>query len=522
MHASAERFADREALVDAAERLSYAQVQRQVAGLAQGLRDAGLDRGDRVGVWLDASVPQVVSIYASSKASGVFVPMHHGLFPKQAAHIIDDCEMKVLITDSSRIGKLKDLLPQLKSLQQIVIVDSDGPPGERGELDFDQLCQSDPDHPWQDKSIEKDLAAIIYTSGSTGKPKGVMLSHANLLAGAEIVSDYLSISHGDRLLAVLPFSFDAGLNQLTTAFQQGAALVLMRFLFAREIVAKLASERITGLAGVPSLWSLLAQPSSTLSATDLPDLRYITNTGGAMQQKVLSSLRDALPTTKVFLMYGLTEAFRSTYLPPEELDRRPTSIGKAIPNSEIMVINDNGKRCGPDEIGQLIHHGPTVAMGYWGHPKLTAEIFRPHPFPPPGSADAGKVVYSGDMVKLDAEGFLYFVGREDNQLKSAGFRVSPTEVEEALFECAALQDAAVIGLPDPVLGHRICAFVVPAEGTYVDGDDLLAECAAVIPRHMVPKSVEVVDSLPKTGNGKIDYQALLRLSQSGAFMEASR
>lgn len=356
--------------------------------------------------------------------------------------------------------------------------------------------------------IEKDLAAILYTSGSSGKPKGVMLNHAQIIAGSSIVASYLEITHTDRILAILPFSFDAGLNQLMTAFQQGGTLVLMTFIFAREIIQTLLTERITGLAGVPSLWSLLAQSNSTLQRYAFPNLRYIANTGGRMPQSVLRVLRQALPATKIFLMYGLTEAFRSTYLPPEELDRRPTSIGKAIPNTEILVINERGQLCQPGEAGELVHRGPTVGMGYWAQPDLTARVFRPHPFLRPELGDGERVCYSGDLVRMDEEGFLYFIGRRDNMIKSAGFRISPTEVEEVLFQSRKLREAAVIGIPDEVLGQAVKALVVPADGEAVSPEDLIAFCAETLPRYMVPKSVEILDSLPKTPSGKIDYPAL--------------
>lgn len=227
-----------------------------------------------------------------------------------------------------------------------------------------------------------------------------------------------------------------------------------------------------------------------------------------MPQSVLKVLRETLPTTRIFLMYGLTEAFRSTYLPPEELDRRPTSMGKAIPNTEILVINDQGQLCGPGEPGELVHRGPTVSMGYWGQPELTARVLRPHPLLPPELGDSEKVCYSGDLVQTDEDGFLYFISRRDNMIKSSGFRISPTEVEEVLYQTGRLREAAVIGVPDDVLGQAIKAFVVPRDGDTVDPSELLTFCAEKMPRHMIPKSVEILDGLPKTPSRKIDYPAL--------------
>ena len=295
-----------------------------------------------------------------------------------------------------------------------------------------------------------------------------------------------------------------------TAFEKGGTLVLTNFTFAREIVQMLLKEHITGLAGVPTLWSLLAQCNSTLSKQPLPDLRYITNTGGAMPQAVLKVLRAALPATKIFLMYGLTEAFRSTYLPPEELDRRPTSMGKAIPDTEILVLNEHGGLCKPGEIGELVHRGPTVSLGYWNRPEDTARALRPNPLLPPEMGDCEKVCYSGDLVKVDKDGFLYFVGRRDTMIKSSGFRISPTEVEEVLFQSGKLRGAAVIGVPDDVLGQSIKAFVVPLDGDPLDAEALRDHCAEKMPRYMVPKFVEVLSELPKTSSGKVDYPALRR------------
>src|SRR5712692_433508 len=511
LHTSARRAPEKEALVHGIERLNYLQLARRTTGLAKGLRRAGLNRGDRIGIYLGPSVPQVMSIFGISEAGGVYVPINIELFPEQVAHIAKDCAMKALITTAAKLSTLKALLAQIPSLEFVVLTgDQNQTVVSLPQYCFEELCELPGPPDWREQSISKDLAAILYTSGSTGKPKGVMLSHANVMAGSTIVSAYLGITSSDRILAVLPFSFDAGMNQLMTAFEKGGTLVLINFVFAREIVQMLLKERITGLAGVPTLWSLLAQPNSTLAKEPLPHLRYITNTGGAMPQAVLKVLREVLPATKVFLMYGLTEAFRSTYLPPEELDRRPTSMGKAIPDTEILVLNEQGKLCKPGEPGELVHRGPTVSLGYWNRPEDTARALRPNPLLPPELGDCEKVCYSGDLVKMDEEGFLYFIGRRDTMIKSSGFRISPTEIEEVLFQSGNLRGAAVIGIPDETLGQTIKAFVVPRDGNALDMETLLAHCAEKMPRYMVPKAIEALSELPRTSSGKVDYPALRR------------
>ena len=508
---SARRLPGKEALIHGDQRLSYQDLAGSAERLAAGLREAGLRRGDRIGIYLEPTVDQVLSVFAISQADGVFVPINAQLFPEQLVHIAKDCGMKGLVTTPAKFSTLAGLLPQIGSLEFAVLTgNEEGPAASIPVHRLEKFCQSPAPNDWREESISKDLAAILYTSGSTGKPKGVMLSHANVVAGSTIVSTYLEITSAERILAVLPFSFDAGLNQLMTAFQQGSALVLINFVFAREIVQTLLKERITGLAGVPTLWSLLAQPNSTLRKQPLPDLRYITNTGGAMPQTVLAVLRKELPTTKVFLMYGLTEAFRSTYLPPAELDRRPTSMGKAIPDTEILVLNERGQLCKPGEIGELVHRGPTVSMGYWGRQEETNKALRPNPLLSPELGDCERVCYSGDLVKMDEEGFLYYVGRRDTMIKSSGFRISPTEVEEVLFQSGELRQAAVIGIPDEALGQSIKAFVVPREGRILDAEQLIAYCGERMPRYMVPKVVETLNELPKTSSGKVDYPALRR------------
>jgi acyl-CoA ligase (AMP-forming) (exosortase A-associated) len=507
----ASQLPGKEALVHGDQRLTFAQVEARVRALASSLRAAGIEAGQRIGIYLDASIAQVISIFGASQAGAVFVPINGVLFPEQVRHICRDCGITALITSGTKFELLSPLVHEVESLKFLVIV-ADGPKLESTlpVHDFDAMTEPSTAAPCEDRAISKDLAAILYTSGSTGKPKGVMLSHSNVTAGASIVSDYLGITSSDRILAVLPFSFDAGLNQLMTAFQQGATLVLINFVFAKQIVETLVKEQITGLAGVPTVWTLLAQSGSSLQKNTLPALRYITNTGGAMPQTVLKTLRAALPETKIFLMYGLTEAFRSTYLPPEELDRRPTSMGKAIPDTEIFVLGENARKCRPGEIGELVHRGPTVSMGYWGNPEATNRVLKPNPLLPPEIGNAERVCYSGDLVKLDEDGFLYYVGRRDAMIKSAGFRISPTEVEEVVFQTGKIRHAAAIGVPDELVGQAVKVFVVPRDSEAVDTTLLSAFCEDRLPRYMVPRFFEVLEALPLTSSGKVDYPALRR------------
>jgi acyl-CoA ligase (AMP-forming) (exosortase A-associated) len=512
VRSSAERSPDKEAMVCGDGRLSYREAWGRVCGLAAGLRKLGMERGDRVGVYMEPSLSQALSILGISRAGGVFVPINEVLFPEQVAHIANDCRMRGILTTRTRIDRTLEALNGAGTVDFLAVGTEDAIPEAKVETArLEDLIEESVPSDWKEWSIGKDLAALIYTSGSTGRAKGVMLNHAQIMAGSAIVSSYLGITSGDRTLAALPFSFDAGMNQLMTAMQHGATVVIQPFVFARELVKALVEEEVTGMGGVPPLWSLMAQPSSGLHKHQYPHLRYISNTGGAMPVTVLEALRKNLPTARVFLMYGLTEAFRSTYLPPEELDRRPTSMGKAIPNTEILVVDDDGRPVKPGESGELVHRGPTVSMGYWGQPELTAKVLRPHPYLEPELGSEEKVVYSGDLVKTDAEGFLYFVARRDAMIKSAGFRISPTEVESVLFQSGRLREAGVIGVPDEVHGQTVKAFVVPRDGDSIDAPELIAFCAERMPRHMVPRAIEALPSLPKTGSGKIDYPALRRL-----------
>jgi acyl-CoA ligase (AMP-forming) (exosortase A-associated) len=353
--------------------------------------------------------------------------------------------------------------------------------------------------------LETDPVAILYTSGSTGKPKGVVLSHRNVVVGGSSVAQYLENDSNDRILSLLPLSFDAGFSQLTTAFVAGATIVLLDYLLPNDAVRACERERITGITGVPPLWMQLAQQKWPTTATT--SLRYFANTGGKMPRDTLQRLRSLFPQAKPYLMYGLTEAFRSTYLPPSEVDARPDSIGKAIPNVEVLVVRPDGSECAPNEPGELVHRGPLVALGYWMDPERTRERYRPAPGQLAGLPQKELAVWSGDTVIRDEDGFLYFVGRQDDMIKTSGYRVSPTEIEEVAFQSKLIIEGVAFGVPHDTLGQAI-ALVAKAERESANTDALLSFFRARLPAYMVPMHVIWRDVLPRNPNGKLDRKTI--------------
>ncbi|GLS46682.1 AMP-binding protein [Methylobacterium brachythecii] len=479
----------RVAIVDGEHELTYGALRERVAALAARMRSLGVEAGDRVAILLPKSIGECVAIFAASAAGAVFVPIHPSLRPRQVRHIVEDCGARLLVTDAAHHAALDGVLDDLFGLGLLLGDDEIA-------ASSDAARQAPP----------ADLAAILYTSGSTGMPKGVMLSHDNLIAGTRIVRTYLGITGDERILSVLPFSFDYGLNQLLTSVEQGARIVLLTFRLGDDVVRAIERHRITGLAGVPTLWTLLTRASPRFAKADLSSLRYLTNSGGSLALGTIRRLRERLPATSLFLMYGLTEAFRSTYLPPQEVDRRPDSIGRAIPETEIFLVTADGHKARPGEPGILHHRGPTVSLGYWNRPEDTARILVPDPFPIAG--EDRPVCRSGDLAVADEHGFLRFLGREDAMIKTQGFRVSPTEVEAALMETGAFRAAAVIGLPDRGVGQRIHAVAVPS-GTGAGMAEVMAHLRRSLAPHLVPREIEPVASLPTTPNGKVDYKRLV-------------
>lgn len=477
------------AVVDGSHRVTYAELVGRSQSYATVLRDAGLARGDRVAIFLRRSIEAVTALFATYFAGGVAVIINEQLRARQVRYILEHSEASLLVTDTRQVLYAAEPLCEDEKV-----------------INTDQLTARTP-FSAPERTIGSDLALIIYTSGSTGLPKGVMLNHDNLLSGAQIVSDYLKITDKDIILSLLPFSFDYGLNQLLTAVLAGGTVVIQRSLFPADICRALQREHVTGIAGVPTLWLQLTQDHSPFPKLAFPHLRYITNSGGQLPETVVRLIRRSHPHVEIYLMYGLTEAFRSTYLPPDQVDRRPSSIGKAIPNVEILIINDRGMPCQPGEAGELVHRGANVAMGYWRDPESSAKVFRPHPFEQQRNGRSETVVFSGDLVTKDPEGYLYFVGRRDQLIKSSGFRVSPDEIEASIFSSGLVANVVAFAVPRNEVDSDIIAAVVPRDPSAFSEERLHQFCKDAMPEYMQPR-IWCVDEFPFTTSGKPDRPKL--------------
>jgi acyl-CoA ligase (AMP-forming) (exosortase A-associated) len=488
--------------------IGYGELVAEIHRFASALSALRVGRGERVAIYLDKRYETVVASFGVPAHGAVFVPINPLLKAEQVAYILRDCGVRVLVTSTERLRSLQDTLADCLDLRHVIVA---GAP--TGSIESSAI----PVHRWEDvldapavlhhRVIDTDTVGILYTSGSTGKPKGVVLSHRNMVSGAKSVATYLENRNSDVLLAALPLSFDAGFSQLTTAFHAGASVVLLNYLLPKDVVQAVVAHRVTGMTAVPPLWIQLTQVKWPDSVNE--HFRYFANTGGRMPLQTLRSLRETLPNAKPYLMYGLTEAFRATYLPPEEVDRRPDSIGKAIPNSEIMVLRPDGTPCDTDEPGELVQRGALVAQGYWNDTEKTAERFRVLPGRDPGLVLPEIAVFSGDTVRRDEEGFLYFIGRVDEMIKSSGYRISPNEVEEVLYATQLVGECAAFGVPHAALGESVVVVVTPRDAATFDLGRLQALCRQHMPAYMVPAQIEVRDAaLPRNANGKIDRKSI--------------
>ncbi|MEU7588670.1 AMP-binding protein [Micromonospora sp. NPDC049230] len=490
LHDAAETFGDDLAVSDGTRSLSFVELRDAALATAAVLVGHGVRRGDRVGVCMAKSVDQAVAILAVLTADAVIVPILPTLRGDNIRHIVRDSGMRTAITDTVRADELRTSVPALPLL---LARDICAGPGDPTTPAGDAVPQ---------RAIGGDLAGVIYSSGSTGRPKGIMVTHRNLCDGARITARYLGTRRDDRIGSVLSLNFDYGLNQLWQALYTGAQLHLHELVFPANLFRLLAAERITVLPVMPVIVTRMFDPRLLRQwpTGDLSAVRYVSSSGGAVSRRMVENLTRAFPAAEIFLMYGLTEAFRSTYLEPEQLARRPTSIGRAIPDVEILVLDERGREVGPNEAGELVHRGGCIAKGYWGAPEETAKRFRTLPEYP-----GETVVFSGDIVTRDEEGYLYFQGRRDAMIKTSGFRVSPTEVEEIAARFPGIDACVAVGVPNVEIGedialvYTVSAPVDPAEFRRFLGDQL--------PSHMVPHRLVPRPSLPATGNqGKIDRQ----------------
>jgi long-chain acyl-CoA synthetase len=474
--------------------------------LANALADLGIRRGDRITILLPNSIEAVIAIFAILKVGAIFVVINNTTKENKLSYILNNCQSKLLITENKRHLLARNVLAAVPSLWFCILTGTinsktyENPDRHNDVLQFDQLLESCPDSPLPRWNIDLDLACLVYTSGSTGEPKGVMCDHSNIVFAVDSIISYLKNVEDDVVINVLPLAFDYGLYQLLMTFRFGGTLVLERnFFYPAAVLKRIEEERVTGLPGVPTIFAMFLQMD--LSAFDLTCLRYITNTAAALPPTHIQELRKKFPKSTLYSMYGLTETKRTLYLPPDQLDKRPDSVGIAIPGTEVWVEDDSGNRLGPGEVGELVVRGRHVMRGYWVAPGATMERFRPGPIP------GERICYTGDLFRMDEEGYYYFVGRMDDMIKSRGEKVAPKEVENALYAINGVIEAAVTGVPDPILGQAIKAFIVKDQTSMTEAD-VLAYCRANLEDFMIPKYIEFCSELPKTPTGKIKKAGL--------------
>jgi long-chain acyl-CoA synthetase len=499
------RDPDRLALVCGDTRHGYADLAQRAQQVAAALHTRGVRRGDRVALFLDNGVEFVAGMLGTLKLGAVFMPVNPLTKHDKLAYMLDDARASALLTSSVLAPVWADALPPSSSVHCVFVqgdcAASDVPDARVQAWPADNTRTTPATLP-EPGTIDQDLAAIIYTSGSTGFPKGVMLTHLNMVSAARSVSSYLGLRNDDVILCALPLAFDYGLYQVLMAFRVGATVVIERnFSFPVKALERMVIERVTVFPGVPTMFSLL-MALKNLGNFDLGALRLITNTAAALSEVHITELRALFPQATLYSMYGLTECKRVTYLPPEQLDIRPTSVGRGMPNEEVWLVDDAGQRLPNGATGELVIRGSHVMRGYWDKPEETAKRLKPGP-------NAGEMLlYSGDLFRTDAEGWLYFVARRDDIIKSRGEKVSPREVENALHTIDGIYEVAVIGVPDAVLGQAVKAYVTLKPGVQLTEREVIRHCLARLESFMVPKFVEFVDELPKTDTGKIKKTGL--------------
>ncbi|NWG76397.1 MAG: AMP-binding protein [Rubrivivax sp.] len=456
-------------------------------------------------VFMENSAEAVMAFFGILKAGAAFVIVNPTVKAEKLVFVLNDCAASVIVGGRPLQPILDETLRGAVSLRAAFAVGWQAPIDGRFEipvLECERVLSSfSPEAPPR-QCIDIDLAALIYTSGSTGIPKGVTVSHQNVIAAATSITQYLENVPQDVILNVLPLSFDYGLYQAIMSAKTGATLILEKsFAYPYEMIRRIREERVTGFPGVPTVFALLLRLKD-LDPVDFDSLRYVTNTGAALPEAHIRRMCGLFRRARIYSMYGVTECKRVSYLPPEEIERRPTSVGRAIPNTEAYVVDEDGHQVGPGVVGELVVRGSNVMQGYWNRPEETARVLRPGRYP------WERVLFTGDLFRMDEDGYLYFVARKDDIIKSRGEKVSPREVENVILELPDVCEAAVVGEPDPILGQAVKAIIVKTDGSALKETDVIAHCTRRLEGFMVPKRVVFTDSLPKTSSGKISHAAL--------------
>ncbi|MDR3668698.1 MAG: AMP-binding protein [Ignavibacteriaceae bacterium] len=508
---NAEKYYDKEAVIFENQRITYGQLNDKSTQFANALIDIGIKRHDRAIIFLDNSIESIISIWSILKTGAVFIVLNGSIKASKLEYIIKDSGANYIIADSKKSEIVKDALLNNKSSLKVIWVGNkishDGA-GKNSEFVFDEIIDNQnvgisknlDDR--LNKIIDYDLATLIYTSGSTGEPKGVISSHFNIISAARSIIEYIENDPNDIILEVLPLSFDYGLYQMIMSTMFGGTLVLeTSFMFPIKIIQIIEKERITGFPIVPTIIALLLKMKD-IEKYKFDSLRYISNTGAAFPVPHIQKFNQLFPQIKIFSMYGLTECKRIAYLPPAEIIKRPSSVGKAMPNCEVFILDENGLEVPHGEIGELVVRGSNVMRGYWNAPELTEKVYRK------GLYQGETLLYSGDLFRQDEDGYLYFLGRKDDMIKSKGERISPKEIENILCSIEGVSEAAVIGVPDEILGQAIKAFIVKKDGADIESNDILYYCSKSMESFMIPKFLEFIKELPKSPNGKIDKKIL--------------
>lgn len=506
---SAERIPDKVALIYNDQRLTYREIDSLANQLAASLIDIGVKRQDRVVIFLDNSIESVISLFGILKMGAIFIVLNPTMKSKKLNYILNDSSASVLITQKNKTRIVKEAINEAPALRHIFWIDN-----------YSQLFESSSStvssYVWgeiisrsnsavlspQNSNIDLDLATIIYTSGSTGEPKGVMSAHYNVVAAAKSISHYLKNMEDDIIMDVLPLSFDYGLYQILMAFLFGGTVVIERsFIYPYKIMEKLVQEKVTGFPIVPTMAAILLEMEN-LSKFDLSSLRYISNTAAALPVPYIKRLQNLFPHIEIYSMYGLTECKRVSYLPPNQLKKRPGSVGIPIPNEEVFIVNEDGQKVKAGEVGELVVRGSNVMQGYWNDPEETSRTFRP------GRYRGDTLLYTGDLFKKDEDEYLYFIARKDDLIKTKGERVSPKEIENTLCEINGVVEAAVVGVPDDIFGQAIKAFIVTNKISDLTERHIMKYCMENLEPFMIPKYVEFRKTLQKTDSGKIDKKKL--------------